>query len=92
MKYEGQLEGSEWQPRDIRVDAGCTVTVQCSHGDIPGRLINLSSDGFRLHSAIALEPGWEITLRTVNEDPVKAVVCWASGAESGGIFSEAVAL
>jgi hypothetical protein len=92
MKYDGRLEGRELPPRDVRVDAPREVTVGCRDGDIQGRIINLSSEGFRLHSETALQPGCEITLRTANEGPVKAIVCWASGAECGGIFAEAAAL
>jgi hypothetical protein len=92
MKYEGRLEGREWQPRDVRVQAACEVTVHCLVGDLPARIVNLSSEGFRLHAETALEPGWEVVLRTIGHDPVKAVICWASGQEAGGIFAEAVAL
>jgi hypothetical protein len=92
MRNEGRLEGRELRTRDIRVDAGCDVTVHCSAGDLEGRIVNLSSEGFRLHSAAALEPGWEILLSAVNQSPVKAVICWASGQDSGGVFLEAAAL
>ena len=92
MMYEGRLEGREWKPRDVRVDAACDVTVQCNAGDVPGRIVNISSEGFRLHADAELQPGWEVTLRTTRHDPVRAVICWAAGLEAGGIFVEAVAL
>ena len=92
MMYEGRLEGREWRPRDVRVDSACNVTVQCAAGDVPGRIVNISSEGFRLHAQAALQPGWEVTLLAARHDPIKAVICWASGQEAGGIFSEAVAL
>ena len=92
MMYEGRLEGREWKPRDVRVDSACDVTVQCVAGNVAGRIVNISSEGFRLHSEAALQAGWEVTLCTARHDPIKAVICWASGQDAGGIFSEAVAL
>jgi hypothetical protein len=92
VKYEGRLEGREWQPRGVRVEASSDVTVHCAAGDLPARIVNLSSEGFRLHSDNALEPGWEVTLEAAGHDPVKALICWASGGEAGGVFSESVTL
>jgi len=92
MKHEGRLEGREWHPRDVRVDCASDVLVRCDDGDLPARIVNLSSDGFRLHSNAALQPGSEVTLEAVGHNPVKALICWACGQEAGGVFSEAVAL
>jgi hypothetical protein len=39
-----------------------------------------------------MQVGWEVTLEAAKNFPVKALICWASGNESGGVFSEAVAL
>jgi hypothetical protein len=36
--------------------------------------------------------GWEVTLKANRYDSVKAVICWASGLDSGGVFAEPVAL
>src|SRR5689334_4666808 len=92
MKYEGRLEGREWNARDRRIDTSCDVLVHCDAGDLPARIVNLSSDGFRLHSEDALQAGWEVTLEAAGSDPVKALICWASGLEAGGVFAEPVAL
>ncbi len=51
MKHEAILEGQDWLPRDPRVDVDFDVRVHCEAGEIEAQLINLSSDGFRLHSA-----------------------------------------
>ena len=92
MKHEGLLEGREWEPRDIRVETAQQVVVRCAAGELAARLVNLSSDGFRLRSDAALQAGWEVTLEASGHDPVKALICWASGAEAGGVFADAVAL
>jgi hypothetical protein len=92
MKHEAILAGQEWPSRDPRVEVDFDVRVVCEAGDIGAQIINLSSDGFRLHSANPLEVGWEVTLEAARQFPVKALICWASGNESGGVFAEPVAL
>jgi hypothetical protein len=92
MKHEAILEGQELLSRDPRVDTDIAVRVHCQAGEIEAELINLSSDGFRLHSTNPLEVGWEVTLQAAKDFPVKALICWACGNDSGGVFAEAVAL
>jgi hypothetical protein len=92
MKHEKILEGQEWPPRDTCVDVEYDVRVHCAAGDIDAQIVNLSSDGFRLRSAGPLEVGWVVTLEARKTDPVKAVICWASGLDAGGVFAEPVAL
>ncbi|MEA3059089.1 MAG: hypothetical protein QOE50_501 [Sphingomonadales bacterium] len=92
MKHEAILAGDELLPRDPRVDTDIAVRVHCQAGEIEAELINLSSDGFRLHSTNPLEVGWEVTLQAAKDFPVKALICWACGNDSGGVFAEAVAL
>lgn len=92
MKHEAILEGQDWPPRDTRVDVGYDVRVFCDAGEIHAQLVNVSSDGFRLHSSDPLEVGWEVTLQAARHDTVKAVICWACGLEAGGVFAEPVAL
>ena len=65
MKHEAILAGDEFPPRDTRVDVGYDVNVHCEAGEIPAQLLNLSSDGFRLHTANPLEVGWEVTISQV---------------------------
>ena len=92
MKHEAILAGEEWPPRDPRVEVGFDVQVHCEAGQVDAQLVNLSSDGFRLHSAGPLEVGWEVTLQAATQFPVRALICWACGNESGGVFAEPVAL
>jgi hypothetical protein len=92
MKHEAILAGEQLLPRDPRVDIEMAVRVHCEAGEFEAELTNLSSDGFRLHSDGQLQVGWEVTLEAATNFPVKALICWACGNESGGVFSEAVAL
>ena len=92
MKHEAILEGQDWLPRDPRVDVGFDVRVHCEAGEIEAQLLNLSSDGFRLHSANPLQVGWEVTLEAAKQFPVRALICWACGNDAGGVFEESVAL
>jgi hypothetical protein len=92
MKHEAISAGEEWPSRDPRVEVDFDVRVRCDAGEIGAQIINLSSDGFRLHSANPLEVGWEVTLEAAKQFPVKALICWACGNESGGVFAEPVAL
>ena len=92
MKHEAILEGHELLPRDPRVDIELPVRVHCEAGEFEAELTNMSSDGFRLNSTDPLQVGWEVTLEAAKNFPVKALICWACGNESGGVFSEAVAL
>jgi hypothetical protein len=92
MKHEAILQGQEWLPRDPRVDVDYDLRVHCEAGEIEAQLLNLSSDGFRLHSANPLQVGWEVTLEAAKQFPVKALICWACGHDAGGVFEESVAL
>jgi hypothetical protein len=92
MKFEGRLDGREVAMRPPRVDAGFVVQVRCAAGSFPGRITNLSSSGFRMTSARALEPGCEVTLEVRKRPPVKCVIRWTSGKDAGGVFLEPIAL
>jgi len=92
MKHEVILEGQELLPRDPRVDTELTVRVHCQAGEIEAQILNLSSDGFRLHSEGPLQAGWVVTLEAAKNFPVKALICWACGQDAGGVFAEAMAL
>lgn len=92
MKHQAILASQDWPPRDPRIDVDYDVRVHCEAGEIDAQIVNLSSDGFRLHSANPLEVGWEVTLQAAKQFPVKALICWASGHEAGGVFAEPVAL
>jgi hypothetical protein len=92
MKHEAILEGQELLSRDPRIDTDFSVRVHCQAGEIEAELVNLSSDGFRLHSANPLQAGWVVTLEAAKQFPVKALICWACGNDAGGVFAEPVSL
>jgi hypothetical protein len=91
--FSGALSAArEFAPRDTRVEADCDVRVRCDEGEFDAQLVNLSSDGFRLHSERSLQPGAVVILEAAGHDPVQALICWVCGREAGGVFAEAVAL
>ena len=92
MKHETIVSGDEWPPRDPRVEVEFDVRVRTELGETEAQLLNLSSDGFRLHSVDPLQVGWEVTLEAAKQFPVKALICWACGNDAGGVFAEPVAL
>jgi hypothetical protein len=92
MKHEAILAGTDSPARATRIDITYDVSVECEVGEINAEVVNLSSDGFRLRSHNPLQVGWEVTLKSGKHDPVKAIICWACGHESGGVFAEPVAL
>jgi hypothetical protein len=92
MKYEGRLVAREWHARTTRIDVGYDVLVRCAAGDIPAKVINVSSDGFRLTAEQPLEEGWEVTIDMPYVAPIRAVVRWVAGLDAGGVFLEPAAL
>jgi hypothetical protein len=92
MKYEGRLVAREWLPRTTRIDVGYDVLVRCSAGDIPARVVNVSSGGFRLTAERPLIEGWEVTLDMPYAEPVRALVRWVAGLDAGGVFLDPAAL
>ena len=92
MKHEVILEGQEWLPRQARVDLDFDVQVHCTAGSVDAQILNISADGFRIHSASPIHVGAEVILEVASELPVKALICWACGLEAGGVFAESVAL
>ena len=92
MKHEAILEGREWLSRDARGEVDFDVRVHGPQGLIEAQILNLSADGFRIHSAKPIEVGEEVTLEVPARHPVKALICWACGLEAGGVFAESVAL
>lgn len=92
MKQESIVAAQEWPAREPRVGVDFDVHVHCPDGAIQAQILNLSADGFRLHSAKPFEAGWEVTLEAARQFPVRALICWACGLEAGGVFAESVAL
>ena len=92
MKHEAIFAGDEWAPRDPRVDVDFDVRVRCATEQVEAQILNLSADGFRLHTARPIAAGSEVTLEAAAQFPVRALICWACGLEAGGVFAEAVTL
>jgi hypothetical protein len=92
MKYEGRLEGRAIVPRPARIDTSFDVLVRCAAGEFEASITNLSGSGFRLSSARALQPGWEVLLQVPKMSPVKGIIRWVAGNDAGGTFMDAVAL
>jgi hypothetical protein len=92
MTFECRRDESDAGSRAPRVDTGFLVRVRCAAGTFPGRITNLSSSGFGLQSARALEAGAEVTLEMPKQRPLKGVIRWTAGKESGGEFTEPLAI
>ena len=92
MKHEGKFEGREFPARDARVETRYDALVRLDWGAVEAQILNVSSQGFRLRAAAAIEPGEEVTVEMAKLEPVKAIIRWACGVECGGVFVEAVAL
>jgi hypothetical protein len=92
MTCQDRRQGSDTGSRAPRVDTGFLVRIRCAAGTFPGRITNLSSSGFGLQSARPLEPGAEVTLEMPKQTPMKGVIRWAAGKESGGEFTEPLAI
>lgn len=92
MKYEGKLEGREITPRAARIDVQYDARVRFDGAETEAMILNVSSQGFRLHAAEELEPGMNVMLEVDKLDPVPGQIRWTCGLESGGVFLEAIAL
>ena len=92
MKFEGRLEGREITPRDARIDVKYDALVRFDGTATEAMILNVSSNGFRLHVAEELEPGMDITIELEKLEPVRGQIRWVCGQESGGVFLEAIAL
>jgi hypothetical protein len=92
MKHEGRLEGHEITSRVARIDVKYDAQVRFGGAAVDAMILNVSSNGFRLHSAEELEPGMDVTLEVETLEPVHGQIRWSCGQESGGVFLEAIAL
>ncbi|MGN6057535.1 MAG: PilZ domain-containing protein [Sphingomicrobium sp.] len=92
MKFEGRLEGRELTRRAARIDVTYDALVRFGCTAIEAMILNVSSKGFRLHAAEELEEGMEVTLEVEKREPVRGLIRWTCGQESGGVFLEAIAL
>ena len=92
MRYEGKLEGRELHPRDARIDVTYDALVRADCVAIDAMILNVSRAGFRLHTSEKLEEGMEVLLQVDPSEPVRGLIRWCCGQESGGVFVEAIAL
>jgi hypothetical protein len=92
MKFEGQLEGREVEPRGARIPVRYDALVRCEAGVIDAQILNVSGKGFRLRTSTVLEPGWNVSLQVGKLAPVPATIRWNRGLEAGGVFLESITL
>ena len=55
-------------------------------------ILSVSRAGFRLHAAEELAEGMEVMLEVDKLEPVRGLIRWSCGQESGGVFLESIAL
>lgn len=92
MKLDGKLKGRALVERAARIDVRYNATVQWGGEDIAAQILNLSARGFRLRTFVPLEAGQNVLLAVPKFPPVRAIVHWVDGKESGGVFLDPVAL
>ena len=94
MKYEAILAAEEYLARDTRIDItyGCERPNAKVGRDQCSRSSTCRATASACASRNPLQVGWEVTLKSGKHDPVKAIICWGCRHESGGVFSEPVAL
>jgi hypothetical protein len=92
MKFEGKFEGREITPRAARIDVKYDALVRSDWGAVDAMILNVSCKGFRLHTAEELQAGMEVMLEVDKLQPVRGLIHWACGDESGGVFLDAIAL
>jgi hypothetical protein len=92
MKYEGRLQGREITPRAARIDVRYDAVVRFAGAMTQAMILNMSSKGFCLRTADELEPDMEVTLEVDKLEPVRGIIRWCCGEESGGVFLDAIAL
>lgn len=59
---------------------------------VPVVILDVSRDGFRLHSRDELVIGDEVSLQVARTPPVRARIEWTRGFEAGGSFLDSVTL
>jgi hypothetical protein len=92
MKFEGRLQGREIMPRGARVDVRYDALVRFEGTATAAMILNVSSRGFRVRTVEELEPDLQVTLEVDKLEPVRGVIRWCCGEESGGVFLDAIAL
>lgn len=85
------LPGYRQRPARIEIHRAA-VLIEEDGCQIPVVILDVSRDGFRLHSRDELEIGGEVSLLMAKAAPVRARIQWTRGFEAGGTFLDSVAL
>lgn len=81
------------QPRSPRVRTSiAAVLVDADGAEMPVEVTDLSSGGFRLRTAEAIEAGERFQLRVSRHGDFAAQIQWVRGGEAGGRFLEPITL
>ena len=80
-------------PREERraVSLQCEVRVRSGQWN-PGRISNLTCEGFQLYTRETLTDGTAIALRFAGLEPMRAQVCWNSRAKTGCRFERPLSI
>ena len=79
--------------RSARVQTSlAAVLVDSDGGELPVKVIDLSSGGFRLRTTEPLIAGEEVRLRVERYGDFPAQIQWVEGHEAGGRFLEPISL
>ena len=93
MRTNARRKEPDYTPRDPRVAVRCDAILREADGcELDVVITDVSRDGFRLETRSELEIGSEVSLRVAKLAPIKALVRWTCGYESGGVFLEPMAL
>jgi hypothetical protein len=81
------------QPRSPRIQTAiAAVLVDADGAEMAVEVIDLSSGGFRLRTAEAIEAGERVKLRVSRHGDFAAQIQWVRGGEAGGRFLEPITL
>lgn len=93
MKMSNDLAACIDHSREARVTLNCDAVLTESDGcSVDVLIVDVSKDGFRLHSLAELEIGSEVLLQMDKVPGVRGEIRWACGHQAGGVFLDPVAL
>ena len=93
MKMTNNLAACIDHDREARVTLNCDAVLTESDGcTVDVMIVDVSKDGFRLHSLAELEIGSEVLLQMDKVPGVRGEIRWACGHQAGGVFLDPVAL
>lgn len=87
------MDSRSYRQRPARIEIYReALLIEADGCEVPVVIVDVSRDGFRLHSRDELVPGDEVSLQVAKAAPVRARIQWTRGFEAGGAFLDAVAL